>query len=127
MGTAVPSLELDLGKKRVAPEVEIGPDRESLDLDTDNPFPEPPGPVLLGTLVTFRATVLDRYGNRFVGEQVAWTIEPLRQIPINTLTNSKGVAELTFTSDEEAQVKVKALVGENSLVFRTIKFVKELP
>jgi hypothetical protein len=127
MGTAVPSLELDLGKKRVAPEVEIGPDRESLDLDTDNPFPEPPGPVLLGTLVTCRVTVLDQYGNRFVGEQVAWTIEPLRQIPINTLTNSKGVAELTFTSDEEAQVRVKALVGENSLEFRPIKFVTELP
>ena len=116
-----------MGKKRVAPAVEIGPDRASLDLTTDNTHPEPPGPVLLGTLVTFRATVIDTYENRFVGEQVTWTIDPLPQLPINILTNSKGVAELTFTSDKEALVNVEASVGAVSLSFRSIRFVKELP
>ncbi|EUB71192.1 Insecticidal toxin complex/plasmid viulence protein [Pseudomonas sp. GM41(2012)] len=133
MGTAVPSLELELelglgqAKKRVAPNVVIGPERSSLDLDTDNPFPEPPGPVLLGTRVTYRATVMDQYKNRFVGERVGWKVDPIAQVPIEILTNSQGVAELTFTSDEEAEVKVEAKVGNASLYFWPIKFVQELP
>jgi len=132
MGTAVPSLELELelglgqAKKRVAPTVVIGPERSSLKPQTDNPFPEPRSPVLLGTRVTYRATVMDQYKNRFVGERVSWIFDPVSQEPIYVLTNSQGVAELTFTSDEETEVKVEAEVGNASVVFRSIKFVKEL-
>jgi hypothetical protein len=127
MGTAVPSFNLDLGKDRIAPAVEIGPDRVSLDLDTDNIYPEPPGPVLLGTPVTFRATVVDDYENRFVGEQVTWTLDPLPQPGIHSQTNSKGIAELTFTSGDAGSVAVSASVGEKSLTFRSITFVEALP
>jgi hypothetical protein len=127
MGTAVPSFNLDLGKDRIAPAVEIGPDRTSLNITTDNIFPEPPGPVLLGTPVTFRATVVDDYENRFVGEQVTWTLDPLPQSGIHSQTNSKGIAELTFTSGDAGSVTISASVGEKSLTFRSITFVEALP
>ncbi|MDR6916138.1 hypothetical protein J2X66_003007 [Pseudomonas sp. 3296] len=127
MGTAVPSFNLDLGKERVAPAVEIGPDQTTLSITADNIFPEPPGPVLLGTPVTYRATVLDDYENRFVGEQVTWTLSPGSQPPVHSRTNSKGVAELTFTSGDAGIVTVEAAVGSASLSFRPIEFVEALP
>jgi hypothetical protein len=127
MGTAVPSFNLDLGKERVAPAVEIGPDRTSLSITTDNIFPEPPGPVLLGTPVTYRATVVDDYENRFVGEQVTWTLGPVPQPVVHTRTNSRGVTELTFTSGDAGQVNVEATIGSVSLSFRPIQFVEALP
>jgi hypothetical protein len=126
MGTAVPSFHLDLGNDRVAPAVEIGLDRASLNINTDLTYPGPPSQVLLGTPVTLRATVTDKYENRFVNEQVTWILKPLLQPDIHTQTNSKGIAELTFTSDVAGKVDVTAKAGGQSLAFRSITFVEAL-
>ncbi|MBN3863866.1 hypothetical protein HCU66_16630 [Pseudomonas frederiksbergensis] len=124
MGTVTPVYALDLRDKVPAPRVEIVPDRTTLHVKTEDPFPLPASSVPVGTLVTFRAIVQDNYGNLIADEPVFWTLSPLPQPGIETRTDSQGVAVLTFTQAEASTVNVKAKASNGTEVeFRQVEFV----
>ncbi|MFP0193804.1 Tc toxin subunit A [Pseudomonas sp. PHC1] len=127
MGSVTPVFWLDLGEETAAPRIEIGPDLATLHLKTQNPFPLPDSIVLIGTPVTYRAIVVDDYGNPVAGELVDWTFDPLVQLGIKTVTDQQGRTEMTFTSGEPGSVKVKATAqNSTSVTFRDVRFVESL-
>lgn len=128
MGSVTPVFWLDLGEEAPAPRIEIGPDMATLHLIAKNTFPVPDSTVLIGTPVTYRAIVLDDYDNPIAGSSVTWTLDPLPQGEIETVTDRQGGAEVTFTSAEPLTVKVTA-TAENSttVTFRDVTFVAAPP
>lgn len=128
MGSVTPVFWLDLGEETPAPRIEIGPDMASLHLRSQNPFPVPASTVLIGTPVTYRATLLDDYDNPIADTSVTWELVSLPQGEIKTVTDRQGGTEVTFTSAEPRTVKVKA-TAENStaFTFRDVTFVAALP
>lgn len=128
MGSATPTFRLDLGEETAAPRIEIGPDMTTLKVKAENTFPVPDSTVLVGTPVTYRAIIVDDYDNPIADTLLTWTLVPLPQGEIKTLTDRQGRAEVTFTSAEPLTVKVKA-TAENStaVTFRDVEFVEAFP
>ncbi|TBN38246.1 Tc toxin subunit A [Pseudomonas sp. BGI-2] len=129
MGNAMVNFWLDLGIRRVASPVEIGPDRTSAKFPDDYMSPVPTGSVLVKTAVTLFVTVMDKYENRVANERLKWTLGTLSQPAIETLTNSRGFAEITFTSADAASVSVKVERedGPDYITFHPIEFVSSDP
>ncbi|WP_158593091.1 Tc toxin subunit A [Pseudomonas sp. 91RF] len=127
MGSVTPVFWLDLGEETAAPEIEIGPDMATLQTKTDNPSPLPDSTVPVGTLVTYRAFVQDDWDNPIADNSMTWTLDPLPQGEIKTVTDRQGRTELTFTSDVPVTVKVKAKAeNSTSVSLRDVRFVADL-
>ncbi len=127
MGNVTPVFWLDLGEETAAPGIEIGPDMATLQTKTDNPFPLPDSTVPVGTLVTYRAFVQDDWDNPIADNSVTWTLDPLPQGEIKTVTDRQGRTEVTFTSDIPVTVKVKAKAeNSTSVSLRDVRFVADL-
>jgi len=78
----------------------------------------------VGTDVTLRAHLHDRYGNPVAHEPVSWYLEPISSIPVLGMTNAEGIADVTFTSTTPLKVDLPTIKKDDlSLLFFPIEFI----
>ncbi|MCG6573539.1 hypothetical protein EGM97_02320 [Pseudomonas sp. AF32] len=78
----------------------------------------------VGTDVTLRVLMRDRYGNPAADEAVSWELKPLFPIPVLGAINAEGMAQVTFTSLEETQIpEPKVIKDDAEHLFRAIEFI----
>ena len=78
----------------------------------------------VGTDVTLRAHLHDRYGNPVAHEPVSWELKPLYSIPVLGTTNAEGIADVTFTSTAPLKVDEPIIKRDDlSLLFMPVEFI----
>jgi RHS repeat-associated protein len=77
--------------------------------------PEAAGPNVTGTAQKFRATLLDRHGFPVVGAAVHFNVEGANATGGDALTNFLGVAEFTYSGNNNGDDRVRATASDGTL------------
>lgn len=127
MGTAHVSFNLPLYEAVYAPSVVMDCDEASLKFNSELSGLPPREPVLAGRLweQDMYAVLVDDYGNRGAGRQVAWSTTVGEIRPSQTYTDKDGLSRVWISSlsPGDATIEVSYVEGKHSLTFgRPIKF-----